>query len=58
MAESSDNRTLSKNLPTSEEVSEAAYDAAKTVDLVSRYQLSAVELSHLLDNLAVKPVPW
>ena len=58
MAESSDNRTLSKKLPTSDEVSEAAYDAVKTADLVNRYQLSAVEISQLLDSLAVKPVPW
>ncbi|WP_428266349.1 hypothetical protein [Haliangium sp.] len=58
MSDSKDERIFAKNLPTSDEVSAAAYDVEKTADLVSRYQLTAVEIAQLLDRLTVKPVPW
>jgi len=54
----SDELTSAKRLPTSAEVSRAAFDSGKTAELVSKYQLSAVELAQLLDRLDTKPVPW
>ena len=54
----SDDRTSSRRLPSSEEVSKAAFDADKTAELVQKYRLSAVELAQLIDRLPVKPVPW
>lgn len=48
----------SRNLPSSDEVSRAAFDADRTAELVQKYRLSAVELSQLLDRLPAEPVPW
>ena len=53
-----DDLTYSRKLPTSEEVSRAAFDAKRTAELVSKYRLTAVEIAQLLDRLPVKPVPW
>jgi len=53
-----DDVASSRRLPSSDELSKAAYDADKTAELVKKYRLSAVELSQLIDRLPVAPVPW
>jgi hypothetical protein len=45
-------------LPSSAEVSAAAYDSVETYRLVQTYRLTAMDLAELVDNLPVKPVPW
>ncbi len=54
----SDDVIVSRTLPSSEEVSRAAFDAEETIKLVQKYRLSAVELAQLIDRLPVAPVPW
>lgn len=51
-------KTGRRSLPSSKEVSAAAFDSKQTLELVQRYDLSAVEISQLIDNLSEKPVPW
>ena len=53
-----DDVASSRRLPSSDEVSKAAYDAEETAKLVKKYRLSAVELAQLIDRLPVAPVPW
>lgn len=48
----------SRELPTSDEVSAAAHSPERTLEIVQKYKLSAVDVAQLLDRLAVKPVPW
>jgi hypothetical protein len=53
-----DELCTTRTLPTSAEISSAAYDVDATLRLVQAYRLTAVELAHLIDRLPVKPVPW
>lgn len=48
----------SRELPNADEVSAAAHSPERTLDLVQKYKLSAVDVAQLLDRLVVKPVPW
>jgi hypothetical protein len=58
MSDKIDELCTNRNIPTSAEVSAAAYDVEATLRLVQDYGLTAVDLAHLIDRLPVKPVPW
>lgn len=50
--------TRNKTLPSSDEVAKAAFNADLTLQLVQKYQLTAVELAQLIERLPTKAVPW
>ena len=50
--------TRKKTLPVSDEVAAAAHNAEATIELVRKYQLTAVELSELIERLPNRAVPW
>lgn len=53
-----DELATARTLPTSDEISKAAYDVDLTVKLAQDYRLTAVDIAQLIDRLPVKPVPW